>query len=183
MKKLILLAVVLLLGLSSVSAQQHLKFMGIPIDGNIEAFTAKLKAKGLTIDPNNKNNKDASRWFNGTFFDYDAWFIVDYARKTKNVYQVMAKICSGEERKTCENVKNQIADVIKSKYIYRYEVSKSMNGDDIDVYYIYDEQSNYIGEIYLGIHKLDWEIGYHLCVAYKDDVNYKKNKEQKNKDI
>ena len=34
----------------AASAQQHLKFMGIPLDGTIDNFALKLKAKGVTYD-------------------------------------------------------------------------------------------------------------------------------------
>ena len=31
----------------AASAQQHLKFMGIPLDGTVDNFALKLKAKGI----------------------------------------------------------------------------------------------------------------------------------------
>ena len=34
----------------SLSAQEHMKFMGIPLDGTIDNFTLKLKAKGVAYD-------------------------------------------------------------------------------------------------------------------------------------
>ena len=45
MKKIMLLFVLMLS--ISIQAQEHLKFMGIPIDGSVEKFAKKLEAKGL----------------------------------------------------------------------------------------------------------------------------------------
>ena len=65
MKKFVLLLFVCLATLT-VSAE-HLKFKGIPLTGTISQFTAKLKAQGVTISPNNKTAGPGFRWFIGTF--------------------------------------------------------------------------------------------------------------------
>ena len=49
MKKIISVFFVLCICLS-VSAQEHMKFMGIPLDGTIDNFALKLKEKGVTYD-------------------------------------------------------------------------------------------------------------------------------------
>ena len=49
MKKIISVLCVFCLCMA-VSAQQHMKFMGIPLDGTIDNFAMKLKAKGITYD-------------------------------------------------------------------------------------------------------------------------------------
>lgn len=50
MKKLIsiLLFACMAIGMSAQEAQEHLKFKGIPIDGTVSEFVAKLKQKGCT---------------------------------------------------------------------------------------------------------------------------------------
>lgn len=50
MKKLILTLIIILTGTFCVQAQEHLKFMGIPLTGNINSFQTKLKAKGFEVD-------------------------------------------------------------------------------------------------------------------------------------
>lgn len=176
-----LLFVLILAGVGSASAQQHLKFMGVPIDGNIESFSAKLKAKGLTLDPDNKTNKNPSRWFEGTFFEHRAWFCVDYSQKTKNVYQVFVKLGWSDDRKVSENIKKQVEQIVKEKYIYEYKDGKAMNGDDLAEYFIKDENGNTIGEIYMGVH---WDAGqYYFRITYLDMQSYTKFIEMKNQDI
>ena len=49
MKKIISIFFALCMCLS-ISAQEHMKFMGIPLDGTIDNFTLKLKVKGVTYD-------------------------------------------------------------------------------------------------------------------------------------
>ena len=49
MKKIISVFFALCLCVAA-SAQQHMKLMGIPLDGTIDNFALKLKAKGVTYD-------------------------------------------------------------------------------------------------------------------------------------
>ena len=48
MKKLII-AIMLLAGLTSSAQTSHLTFKGVPIDGNLNTFVSKLKQKGFTV--------------------------------------------------------------------------------------------------------------------------------------
>ena len=53
MKKIMLLLLTCLFAfpiLSVAQSQEHLKFMGIPLDGTITQFQAKLQAKGVNYD-------------------------------------------------------------------------------------------------------------------------------------
>lgn len=60
MKKAVFIALVsLLFCVSSVFSQEHLTFKGIPIDGSLTSFTAKMKAKGFDVvfsDPSGKGS-------------------------------------------------------------------------------------------------------------------------------
>ena len=74
------------------SAQQHMKFMGIPLDGTITTFTTKLQAKGVKISPNNSKSGAGCRWFVGSFFGQSAEIYVYYNPTTKIVYRAKAVI-------------------------------------------------------------------------------------------
>ena len=74
----------------SVAAQEHMKFMGIPLTGNIETFTSKLKAKGCTISAMNSAAPVGVRVLNGTFSGEEATICVYYNATSKNVYGAKA---------------------------------------------------------------------------------------------
>lgn len=92
MKKIISVLCVLCLCMA-VSAQQHMKFMGIPLDGTIENFALKLKAKGITYDAAESKSADAgTRIFHGKFMGEKARFIVFYNYKSKIVFSAVAEL-------------------------------------------------------------------------------------------
>ena len=47
MKKILMILFAMLMTVNVYS--QHMKFMGVPIDGNINSFAAKMAAKGFTL--------------------------------------------------------------------------------------------------------------------------------------
>lgn len=76
--KRLLIAILLALPLLAAPAQaqtteeQHLEFMGIPIDGTLNAFARKLQAKGMEIKYQNLNDV----WIIGDFAgNEDCWII------------------------------------------------------------------------------------------------------------
>ena len=91
MKKLFLLLVItLFVSVGAMAQTEHLKFMGIPLNGTITQFQNKLKAKGVDVNPSlNKFIPTGGRAFKGVFSGNDATIFVYYDEKTK---KVMAKI-------------------------------------------------------------------------------------------
>lgn len=93
MKKLILTLIIILTGAFCVQAQEHLKFMGIPLTGNINSFQTKLKAKGFEVDKQiNKYAPVGTRIFKGLFAGENAQIFVFYNKKHKTVYRAKAII-------------------------------------------------------------------------------------------
>jgi hypothetical protein len=80
MKKLFLFLVVALMALSahSQTESEHMKFMGIPIDGTLDEFKSKLMAKGFEPDLEDKVV------LYGTFAGFDNCIIICYSNKTNN---------------------------------------------------------------------------------------------------
>lgn len=71
------------------NANEHLKYMGIPITGTISQFHSKLAAKGVRYDQNLSSMvNDGVRVFKGTFAGNKATIFVYYDTKTKIVYRV-----------------------------------------------------------------------------------------------
>ena len=77
----------------AASAQQHMKFMGIPLDGTIDNFTMKLKAEGVTYDvEKSKAAGKGIRKFCGTFMGEKATFAVFYNYKSKIVFSAAVEL-------------------------------------------------------------------------------------------
>lgn len=166
------------------SAQTHMKFMGIPLDGHINTFSSKLKAKGATISPLNKQASVGLRLFNGKFYDHLCTFWVSYNAKTGVVYNVRVVIENSMES-VLEKTKENIEDVIKEKYLYNSDFGKTNGGTELNVYHIFkDEDSPAYGLIYLGISKDDnYPYNYLLSITYEDVSNASKNQKNIEDDI
>ena len=92
MKKIISVFFALCLCIAA-SAQQHMKFMGIPLDGTIDNFAMELKAKGITYDAAESKSADAgTRIFYGKFMGEKARFIVFYNYKSKIVFSAAVEL-------------------------------------------------------------------------------------------
>lgn len=93
---------------------EHLKFMGIPITGTIDAFQKNLANKGIYPDKNSFSFLN-SKFFKGSFAGYDAIISVDYNEST--VYQVRVNIhVHANDKKTHDIHFNKLANIIESKF-------------------------------------------------------------------
>lgn len=71
-----------------VQGQTHMKFMGIPLNGNVELFTQKLKAKGLTCDvAKTKASPSGVKIYKGLFMGEDSEFMIFFNPKDKMCLQ------------------------------------------------------------------------------------------------
>ena len=77
----------------AASAQQHMKFMGIPLDGTIDNFALKLKAKGITYDAaKSRALGPGGKIYNGTFMGEKATFMVFFNAKSRIVFGVSVEL-------------------------------------------------------------------------------------------
>ena len=90
MKRIFLTFCICLLSSMLVFAQEdHLKFMGIPLDGSIDNFEKELLAKGLSLysDFNSEYEKtNDCRAFEGKFSGENAILFIEYDPSNKIVY-------------------------------------------------------------------------------------------------
>lgn len=99
-----------------VSAQQHLKFMGIPLTGSIDNFQRKLAAKGIQPDREfNRMMPFGSRCFKGRFTGKNCTFHAYYT-DNKTVYRAKA-VYSNED----EGLADQFYEEIKAMLLKKYE--------------------------------------------------------------
>ena len=161
---------------------QHMKFMGVPIDGNINSFASKMAAKGFTISPRNRYTGPGIRVMRGVFFDQSADIWISYNTTTKIVYSVLVQFYS-DDKSVCESFMKEIKGVIEDKYMYIPETGKTKSGNDIDIYLIVNDDKIYLGQIYIGISEETEYFGYHLNLTYEDFKNSERNNSKKNNDI
>ena len=113
-KSLLLLMMVLLLALTSFAQTEHMKFMGIPIDGSLKSFCSKLKKKGFDRDPYETRRKD-SRIYIGEFAGHNSKVFVYSDAKSNNVHSVIVNIPSYEED-VALSIYNNLRQMLIEKY-------------------------------------------------------------------
>lgn len=166
-------------------AQQHMKFMGIPLDGTISTFTTKLKAKGVKISPNNSQSSAGCRWFVGSFFGQSAKIYVYYNPTTKIVYRAKAVI-EGDKFERLKDIYDEISASIDSKYLGRHK--EDTYEGRISVRYDIDLESSanfYEGaiDLFFSDNGLTYYTTYYLHIDYYDEVNRRKHERYINNDI
>jgi len=114
-KSLLLLMMVSLLTLTSFAQTEHMKFMGIPIDGSLKSFCSQLKKKGFDRDPYDKTIPKDSRIFIGEFAGYNSKFFVYSDAKSNNVHTVIVHIPSYEED-VALSIYNNLKQMLIEKY-------------------------------------------------------------------
>lgn len=100
----------------SVSSQtEHLKFMGIPLDGRIESFQTQLERKGFKLIPHNSAYPVNTRVYEGIFSGERSNVYVWYNPRTHTVYRAKAMIT----RESKELIR-QLLDIMESKLFLKY---------------------------------------------------------------
>ena len=177
MKKIISVLCVFCLCMA-VSAQQHLKFMGIPLDGTVDNFALKLKAKGVTYDAAESKLADAgTRIFYGKFMGEKARFIVFYNYKSKIVFSAAVEL----NYPTVESAHTpfvNLNDQLQQKY--PDATCKEYKGPDGDVdglaMEIFDETGdNMIGFILQTLKAPSSGYGISIYLTYTDSDNLMKS--------
>lgn len=178
MKRIFSFFVMLVLTLGAMAQTQHMKFMGIPLNGTISAFHQKLVAKGCKPDVEfNKTSPVGCRVFDGTFFGEKACIYVYYNAKTKVVYRAKACIRQSSEDMIIQEY-NEVKSALEEKYPNAYMIKSEEYGYD-SVNFFTDH-----GLIGLYVCKLDdYPTMYTLSIDYIDDVNFKKNENSKMNDL
>lgn len=172
----------------TISAQTtfpHLPFMGIPLNGTIDNFQAKLSAKGVYVDhAANKTMGIGCRVFKGMFSGKKANIYVYYNDRTKIVYRAKAVIQSSEMDLRNNNY-NYFENMLNSKYYYA-ETTKGNQDNHENISWLVptlDENSfyKYLGSIDLYCTSYSYE--YDVHVDYTDTVNKQKFENQNMDDL
>lgn len=171
-----ILAVIMLLGISTdVSAQQHLKFMGIPMNMSIDAFQKRLAAKGIYKDKSVSSVLPyGSRMFNGLFAGYRCSIMV-YYNQSKTVYR-SAVIYRNEDEELSDGFYQNIKELLQTKYSEEEQKTTTNDGYEAFNVDVTDDTGEYsIGSIqlYKTVHTFEWDDDptYIIFVDYIDSAN------------
>ena len=170
----------------AASAQQHMKFMGIPLDGTVDNFTMKLKAKGVTYDAaKSKAAGQGCRVFNGTFMGENATINVAYNPKSKMVFSAAVEM----QYPTVESAHIPFLNLTESlQRKYPNTTPEGNRGPDGDViglaFNIPDETGgNSIGFILQSLKTPSFGSGISICLMYTDMDNFEKSEAILNEDL
>ena len=185
MKKIISVFFALCLCLAA-SAQQHMKFMGIPLDGTIDDFSMKLRSKGVTYDAaESKAAGKGIRKFCGTFMGEMATFTVFYNHKSKIVFSAVAELYYPTVESAHTPFVN-LNDQLQQKY--PDATCKEYTGPDGKTdglaFDIFDETgNNRIGFILQTLRVPSSGYGISICLTYTDTDNLMKSEKILSEDL
>lgn len=167
-----------------------LKFMGIPLNGSINEFSAKLAAKGIKISTDSKIFPVGTRSFDGVFMGKKANIYVYYTPSTKIVYRAKACI-EYENEDIIKSLYNETKSLLSDKY-YGFEDSGTHNGYEAWELFVsrYPDDKEMVwfrcyGNISLYISKYTdtYPTTYTLHIDYTDQINDDKNDNAKQDDL
>ena len=166
----------LLLALTATAQTEHVKFLGIPLDGSIQQFQEELTAIECSHDPETSATlPNGVRAFKGTFAGHDALLLVFYDETTSVVYQAQAVIsCHGEE--ACETVFEDINSQLQTRYGTLLSTKSVQYGHVSYGYTVLSEQRVVLGDAGLFVTKDEKSTDkYSVQVQYTDTANMRKH--------
>lgn len=175
MLKKVLILIAAMVFTANIHAQ-HFQFMGIPINGNIDEFSAALKSKGFKrstlIDP--KGNKN----FKGFFANEKAKLCVLFHPTSKLVYALEVDI-SCYNASEVKSKMEKFEESIRQKYgeqVVDENIEKSVEGDVRHTFHILDKTNGMKGQIQIHSYCREGNkyLGgtYRIELFYCDVVNY-----------
>ena len=177
MKKYALLTACLLFSILGFAQKEQLTFMGIPLNGTITQFQAKLQNKGIRHDVQlSRLIPSGCRAFKGIFAGEDSDIFIYYNEKTKQVYRAKAAITVDGEN-LVKRKYEEFKELLKNKYLCIEEDGKN-NGYNQSLFIstggtvaIYITKNEYVYE------------QYSLHIDYEDAANSTSNEQRKMDDL
>lgn len=165
---------------------EHLKFMGIPIDGSPKSFANQLKSKGFTFK---SSSTPDIIWMTGTFAGIsDSNVLIYKSPSSANVYKVRV-VFPGQDSWTQIEIRyNRFKDWLSQKYLlteskeefqgYSPErdsskMTKLILGDCSywSVYGAGTPDGTFLGSVYLDLMSISGENKGYVRIEYEDYLN------------
>lgn len=179
MKKILITLCIIMLSFA-MRAQEHMTFMGIPIDGKISTFVQKLEDKGFTY----VNTGYGVTFLTGSFAgNRDCIILVFSSIKSLTVWKIFVVFPSKSSWESLKNEYQTMKSLYSRKYgepnIYEFFISPYYEGDGYEMTAISIGKAHYEsffktndGYIRLAIDNGEYGSGY-VTVGYEDGINVK----------
>lgn len=183
-KQLLMIVISLFVSLGAMAQKEHLKFMGIPLNGTITQFQTKIAAKGVQVNSSmNKYIPAGCRAFSGVFSGNNADIYVYYDEKTKLVYRAKAVVTYYQDsyrQSAFENFKESL----ENKY-NGMAATDEQDGHPSYILIVEDSNEERIGGItmYMTDREDSYPSEYTLHIDYNDEQNSQKHKQNNEDDL
>ena len=181
------------IGAMAQNANEHLKFMGIPINGTLESFSQKLVAKKIK----SIQASEGIGVFNGTFAgERDCEVYVNMIPSRNIVYRIVVCLPSKDTWDWLEKDYNRFKEMLTTKYGEPYKCSESfkegtyVGSDRLKISALKEGKCNYYsiwgsteGVIALEIFNADGSSNCCVRLVYYDAINYKLAQDSKQDDL
>jgi len=163
---------------------EHLKFMGIPLDGPVGAFQQKLQERGVTFDIDLPTEKEiGSKAYVGTFSGEQAAIYVYYHVQDSCVFRAKAVIeCKSEALGSSKFAKFRNLLAMK----YKNEISSVGQQDGFPTYTVevsYSDSADIMGSIDIYITTPSYYVSeMYVHIDYTDFMNYPEEESEFNLD-
>ncbi|MBQ0019805.1 MAG: hypothetical protein KBT39_04705 [Bacteroidales bacterium] len=172
-----ILATLVFFTITYSSMAQHMKFMGIAIDGRVENLLPKLLQKGMKLE---SYSTPTSKTLSGQFFGEDAEVTVAFDRDTHIVHDITVSILKNYAIENY-NIQKRFLEEVESKYTYKKDVKRSEISDQPHYEYYIFENNELVGMIICELVIID-DLSM-LTIDYKDVDNYLATEKKKRDDI
>ena len=171
---------------SQPKTTEHLKFMGIPIDGSPKSFANQLKSKGFTLD---SSSTPDIIWMTGTFAGIsDSNVLIYKSPSSANVYKVRVVFPGQDSWSQIEIRYKKFKAWLSQKYLL-VESTEEFQGyspkSDSDkmtklilgdcnywnVYGVGTPDYTFLGSVYLDIMRISGERKGYVRIEYEDFLN------------
>lgn len=165
-------------------SMEHLKFMGIPLDGPVSVFQRRLEKKGVKFDINLPTEQDiGSKAYVGTFSGEQAAIYVYYHVQDSCVFRAKAVIeCKSEALGSSKFAKFRNLLAMK----YKNEISSVGQQDGFPTYTVevsYSDSADIMGSIDIYITTPSYYVSeMYVHIDYTDFMNYPEEESEFNLD-
>lgn len=175
MKRLLIL-IISCLCFTQAFCDDHLKFLGFPIDGTVNEYASKIKSKGFYVAPENAYTSKGVRVMRGPFLGKERLLALNYDKETNLMYAVTFVEYFYNE-KDAKVLYDKLVSLLREKYPNAtFDPSFEVDGDPIYCCSFIVKE----GSIYLTI--FDADSKYLFKMSYSDRINYNKKYEREHQD-
>ncbi len=183
MKKTIILITLCLVAFCCPVQAQHLKFMGIPLNGTITQFQQKLTAKGVKYDKAASQQMPSGvRYFKGTFAGEKANILIYYDPSSKIVYKAKA-VMGYPTASSCDTKYEDLKSLLSAKYADAETETDYQDGHESFYYRVNDNGNLGVICIYVSNNIFAYPYEYEVNIEYVDFANYLMNDFSKMEDL